>query len=285
MPSDSRHHRRSRSRERDHDRHERSSSRRFGGDDRPHRSYQSNGGGMMASQGESYWEDRRRQRDQIATEGAPEAWGLSPKHPPPDSDMESPKPSSSESDSSDTDSSEDGRRRRRRHKKGKKSRKHSSHKKRKRKHDSDSDDDLRDQAVEQVWVDKQNAINGDVGPVPPTAGQEMGYQDYGGALLPGEGAAMAKFVNEGKRIPRRGEIGLTCDEITHFEDAGYVMSGSRHRRMEAVRIRKENQVYSVDDKKALAMFNYEERSKRENTLMSSFKNMVQKKAREREMGL
>lgn len=50
---------------------------------------------------------------------------------------------------------------------------------------------------------------------------------YGGALLPGEGAAMAKFVNEGKRIPRRGEIGLTSDEISTFEDAGYVMSGSR----------------------------------------------------------
>ena len=45
------------------------------------------------------------------------------------------------------------------------------------------------------------------------------------ALLPGEGAAMAAFVAEGKRIPRRGEIGLTSDEITSFEDEGYVMSG------------------------------------------------------------
>lgn len=51
---------------------------------------------------------------------------------------------------------------------------------------------------------------------------------YGGALLPGEGAAMAKFVNEGKRIPRRGEIGLTSEEISTFEDSGYVMSGSRY---------------------------------------------------------
>ena len=38
---------------------------------------------------------------------------------------------------------------------------------------------------------------------------------------------MAAFVAEGKRIPRRGEIGLTSDEIVTFEDAGYVMSGSR----------------------------------------------------------
>lgn len=59
---------------------------------------------------------------------------------------------------------------------------------------------------------------------------------------------MAEYVKAGKRIPRRGEIGLTSEEISTFEDAGYVMSGSRHRRMEAVRIRKENQIYSADDK-------------------------------------
>ena len=71
---------------------------------------------------------------------------------------------------------------------------------------------------------------------------------FGHALLPGEGEAMAEYVKMGKRIPRRGEIGLTSNEITTFEDSGYVMSGSRHRRMEAVRIRKENQIYSADDK-------------------------------------
>jgi hypothetical protein len=47
-------------------------------------------------------------------------------------------------------------------------------------------------------------------------------------LLPGEGAAMAAYIAEGKRIPRRGEIGLTPDEIVHFEDQGFVMSGSRY---------------------------------------------------------
>lgn len=50
---------------------------------------------------------------------------------------------------------------------------------------------------------------------------------FGGNLLPGEGEAMAAFVQEGKRIPRRGEIGLTSSEIEDFEDAGFVMSGSR----------------------------------------------------------
>ena len=39
---------------------------------------------------------------------------------------------------------------------------------------------------------------------------------------------MAQYVKEGKRIPRRGEIGLTSDEIATFESSGYVMSGSRY---------------------------------------------------------
>lgn len=87
----------------------------------------------------------------------------------------------------------------------------------------------------------------------------------------------AAYIAEGKRIPRRGEIGLTSDEIANFEDVGYVMSGSRHRRMEAVRIRKENQIYSADEKRALAMFSKDERQKRENKILGQFKEMIQSK--------
>lgn len=101
--------------------------------------------------------------------------------------------------------------------------------------------------------------------------------DFGRALLPGEGAAMAKYVEEGKRIPRRGEIGLTSDEISKFEESGFVMSGSRHRRMEAVRLRKENQIYSADEKRALAKFNHEIRSKKEEQLMSQFRELIHSK--------
>lgn len=54
------------------------------------------------------------------------------------------------------------------------------------------------------------------------------FFSYGHALLPGEGAAMAEYVKAGKRIPRRGEIGLTSEEIASFESSGYVMSGSRY---------------------------------------------------------
>ena len=74
-----------------------------------------------------------------------------------------------------------------------------------------------------------------------------------------------------------GEIGLTSEEISTFEDSGYVMSGSRHRRMEAVRLRKENQIYSADEKRALASFNKIERDKREVRILSSFRDLVKTK--------
>ncbi|KYF45288.1 heat shock protein [Toxoplasma gondii ARI] len=99
---------------------------------------------------------------------------------------------------------------------------------------------------------------------------------YGGALRPGEGAAIAQYVQEGKRIPRRGEVGLTADEIQAFEDLGYVMSGSRHRRMNAIRIRKENQVYSAEEQRALAMFNYEEKANREAQLINDLRDMLKR---------
>ncbi|XP_078487343.1 uncharacterized protein LOC100183678 [Ciona intestinalis] len=117
-----------------------------------------------------------------------------------------------------------------------------------------------------------------IGPMPEgLEGASSKPLNFGHALLPGEGAAMAAFVSEGKRIPRRGEIGLTSNEIVSFEDQGYVMSGSRHRRMEAVRLRKENQIYSADEKRALASFNKIERDKRETRILSSFKELVNNK--------
>jgi hypothetical protein len=121
----------------------------------------------------------------------------------------------------------------------------------------------------------------EIGPEPDnllkTLDSKSKPMDFGRALLPGEGAAMAKYVEEGKRIPRRGEIGLTSDEIVKFEESGFVMSGSRHRRMEAVRLRKENQVYSADEKRALAKFNHEARSKKEEQLMTQFRELIHSK--------
>lgn len=81
---------------------------------------------------------------------------------------------------------------------------------------------------------------------------------------------MAAFVAEGERIPRRGEIGMESDQIERFEDMGYVMSGSRHRRMNAVRVRKENQVISAEERRGILKMQAEEKLKRENQVSLFF---------------
>ena len=116
-----------------------------------------------------------------------------------------------------------------------------------------------------------------VGPT-PLAQPGFGHDPtWGGALRPGEGDAIAQYVQSGKRIPRRGEVGMSAEEIESFEEMGYVMSGSRHKRMNAVRMRKENQVYSAEEKRALAMFNYEEKQKRESQMLADFRQLIQHK--------
>ena len=47
--------------------------------------------------------------------------------------------------------------------------------------------------------------------------------------------------------------------------------------MEAVRLRKENQIDSADEKRALASFNKIERDKREVRILSSFRDLVKTK--------
>ena len=150
-------------------------------------------------------------------------------------------------------------------------------------------------------------------------------------LLNSQGEAMAAYIAEGKRIPRRGEIGLTSDEITAYEevnspsctkvsqnwyfpgwlgdvweqaqeDGGCQVQSLPHEDFGeiiakwrflvsllccemvscsmtylAFRLRKENQIYSADEKRALAMFSKEERVKRENKILGQFRDMVQDK--------
>ncbi|KAG8553601.1 hypothetical protein GDO81_003480 [Engystomops pustulosus] len=194
--------------------------------------------------------------------------------------------SSDESESSDEDEKKKSKKKKKKHRK-KKSKKKRSKKSRKESSDSSSEDSDEQMQEETVWVERTKANFEDVDFVGPEApithlSQDDKPLNYGHALLPGEGAAMAEYVKAGKRIPRRGEIGLTSDEIASFEISGYVMSGSRHRRMEAVRLRKENQIYSADEKRALASFNQEERRKRENKILSSFKEMVYRKTKGKE---
>jgi len=121
----------------------------------------------------------------------------------------------------------------------------------------------------------------DVGPQPlhRTTAKKFDERAYGSALLRGEGSAMAAFLQDDtqSRIPRRGEIGLTSDEIAQFESVGYVMSGSRHKRMNAVRMRKENQVISAEEKRGILNLQKDERQRREAILREEFSELVKEK--------
>jgi hypothetical protein len=122
----------------------------------------------------------------------------------------------------------------------------------------------------------------ELGPQPlfkATTTKKLDERAYGGALLRGEGSAMAAFLQDGTdvRIPRRGEIGLTSGEIAQFETVGYVMSGSRHRRMNAVRMRKENQVISAEEKRGILKLQREELERRESILREEFSELVSEK--------
>lgn len=126
---------------------------------------------------------------------------------------------------------------------------------------------------------QEDDSDGEVGPQPleePSKSRKVDERQYGGALLRGEGSAMAAFLKDGTdmRIPRRGEIGLTSDEIASYETVGYVMSGSRHRRMNAVRMRKENQVISAEEKRGILQLQKEERERREAILREEFQELV-----------
>ncbi|XP_036783323.2 NF-kappa-B-activating protein-like [Manis pentadactyla] len=193
--------------------------------------------------------------------------------------------SDSETDSSDEDAKRRAKKAKKKEKKKRKSKKYKKKKSKKSRKDSSdsSSKDSQEEFLEYPWKDRSKPEERSdlIGPEPPKtlASQDDKPLNYGHALLPGEGAAMAEYVKAGKRIPRRGEIGLTSEEIASFECLGYVMSGSRHRRMEAVRLRKENQIYSADEKRALASFNQEERRKRENKILASFREMVYRKTK------
>lgn len=243
-------------------------------------------------QEDEFMDQRRQERERIGLIGVMQVWGKSP-------------PISEDSDEEGSTTAEhakkrDGesdiavpKRKKKKRLKSNKKKKESSHKrikkdkkskKRKKKQVSSSSSSSSEEAEGmEVWVEKNKAEcsgsedeDGVIGPVQKQH-VTLSTKDYGKALLPGEGAAMAAYVAEGKRIPRRGEIGLTSDQIASFEAVGYVMSGSRHRRMEAVRIRKENQIYSADEKRALTMFSKDERQKREYRILSQFKEMVNSK--------
>ncbi|KAG0230822.1 hypothetical protein BGW42_000647 [Actinomortierella wolfii] len=137
---------------------------------------------------------------------------------------------------------------------------------------------IEDEYSDDMWVEKEVVLPGDdmeVGPAPlQLRDKKMDERSYGGALLAGEGSAMAAYVQEGKRIPRRGEIGLESEQIEAFENAGFVMSGSRHHRMNAVRVRKENQVLNAEQKREMLRYAQEEKLKKDNKIINDLREMA-----------
>lgn len=54
-------------------------------------------------------------------------------------------------------------------------------------------------------------------------------------------------------------------------------AGNRHKRMNAVRIRKENQVYTALEKKALALIQLEEKKQKDAALVADFRQLLEKR--------
>jgi len=257
------------------------------------------GGKGREEKNDSYMGNRRTQREEIGERGANEVWAKSPTRDEEDSDLYS------EPENMDIDEGKDGKKEKKskkskkskkekkdkKDKKEKKSKKEKKHKKKSKKKqkdsssDSSSDDewiekDVMESVAEGKKIQSEESDEEIIGPVLPQKIQ-LSHKELGTQLLRGEGEAMAAYIEDGKRIPRRGEIGLTADEIVRYEDEGWVMSGSRHRRMEAVRLRKENQIYSADEKRALAMFTKEGRDEKEKKILGQFKEMVNEKLKKK----
>ena len=118
-----------------------------------------------------------------------------------------------------------------------------------------------------------------IGPARPAQRSEI-QVSYGANLRPGEAEGMAAFVQQAVRIPRRGEIGLSGEQIEAYQRAGFVMSGDQHKRMTAVRLRKENQVLSAEQARELALEHQQERERRENEMIQAIRTTVAQQTRQ-----
>ncbi|KIH46309.1 hypothetical protein ANCDUO_23640 [Ancylostoma duodenale] len=163
------------------------------------------------------------------------------------------------------------------------------------KHDSDEDSDewvevTHDMRMEEAAREarEEQEIPGPALPEHLQARNQLGQNikaNYGKDMLKGEAAAMAAYAARGERIPRRGEIGLSSAEISEFEKVGYVMSGTRHKAMEATRLRKENQVLTAEEKRLLSGFSQEERKKKESAMLEQMRSLIASKRAEKVLEL
>ena len=58
------------------------------------------------------------------------------------------------------------------------------------------------------------------------------------------------------------------------------MSGSRHAKMNAVRLRKENQVYTMEEKRSMAIIALEEKQRKEAEVVNEFRADLVKQLKE-----
>ena len=145
----------------------------------------------------------------------------------------------------------------------------------------DEDEPERNRRVDPRVVEAAARVFGVVGPLERRAAVPGGGRVRGSRRVAREHAAQRerRRLREGApawRVVRDGAVcsaaslrrrgcGRVCPRsgYARFEDLGYVMSGSRHSRMNAIRIRKENQVYSAEEKACRgAARRYEEKAAR-----------------------
>merc|ERR1712130_812016 len=120
-------------------------------------------------------------------------------------------------DVADVDGEKKKKKKSKKEKKSKKKKKKSKKKKKKKSSSSDDSDDSEDEWVEKDVMDavadkEKNKVDSDdddedddiIGPALPKKVQ-LSHKDLGSQLLKGEGEAMAAYIAEGKRIPRRGD--------------------------------------------------------------------------------
>ena len=101
--------------------------------------------------------------------------------------------------------------------------------------------------------------------------------EYGGQVDQGEAAAILPYIQSGKRVPRRGEIGLTAEEIAGYERAGYVMSGNRNVYMTTMRMKKEAAVIGLEEERRMRALAMEAKRRREAQLVESLRAMIPQK--------
>eukprot|EP00388_Colpodella_angusta_P016698 GDKJ01041359.1.p1 GENE.GDKJ01041359.1~~GDKJ01041359.1.p1 ORF type:complete len:279 (-),score=44.48 GDKJ01041359.1:238-1074(-) len=95
-------------------------------------------------------------------------------------------------------------------------------------------------------------------------------------LFKGEAEGMAAFARDGKRIPRRGEIGMDASQIEKLENIGYVMSGNRNKRMNAIRIEKEQKVLNLEKDRIASLQKIEQKFMKEHEQLAEFREILSK---------